>query len=460
MTSKAFQFNRRQLIQVGSGAFFGLSLPQILHADSQSNNAKAKSCIFIIVSGGLSHIDTLDPKPNAPTEIRGPYKPIATSVPGIQFTEMMPQLAKLAHRYLLVRSFSHRDTVHVTAVHTMLTGQSDGRRSNQSPFMGSLISRFRPADSLMPSYVWLHNMKTGTNKIPRYENGLHLIGHEHAPLKIGYEMDNPSAPDFKVKALTPPASTTPEEMRARFRLLQALEQQQTHNEQKSRFASYQERALSLVTGPAARNAFDLKREPEKVRERYGKHPLGQYLLMSRRLIEAGTRLVTVTAWPGVAPGETKPTVTQVWDNHDIRYSKGDSMYGNGPFGLKWSLPRLDQGVSALIEDMHQRGMLDETLVVVLTEFGRTPKFEGKGRGRGHWPQCYSGILAGGGVKAGAVYGSSDKQGAYVAGGRPVSHVDFGATLFQALGIAPETRYGPDGFSFRINTGKPLHDWFA
>ena len=215
-----------------------------------------------------------------------------------------------------------------------------------------------------------------------------------------------------------------------------------------------------MTGPAARQAFDLKQEKDAARDRYGRHPLGQYLLMSRRLIEAGVRLVTVTGWPGLAPGETEPTITQVWDTHDTRYKKGDSMYGNGPFGMKWSLPRLDQGVSALLEDLSQRGLLDETLVVMTGEFGRTPKFEGKGSGRGHWPHCYSCLLAGGGIRGGTVYGSSDQQGAYVASGRPIGFEDFGATLFHTLGIAPETRYGRDGFSLRVSPGRPVADLFA
>jgi hypothetical protein len=182
--------------------------------------------------------------------------------------------------------------------------------------------------------------------------------------------------------------------------------------------------------------------------------------MARRLVEAGVRIVTVTAWPGVAPGETTPTVTQVWDMHDDRYGAGDSMFGNGPFGMKWSLPRLDQAVSALIEDLDERGLLDETLVVLVGEFGRTPKFEGHGRGRGHWPQAYSALLAGGGVQRGAVYGESDQQGAFVAAGRPIDHADFGATLFHALGIPPELRWGPDDFSFRVSDGQPVEELFG
>ncbi len=182
--------------------------------------------------------------------------------------------------------------------------------------------------------------------------------------------------------------------------------------------------------------------------------------MARRLIEAGVRLVTVTAWPGLAPGETQPTVTQVWDTHGSYYKDGDTMYGNGPYGMKWALPRLDQAVSALLEDLSQRGMLEDTLVVMVGEFGRTPKFEKNGKGRDHWPHCYTGLLAGGGIRGGSVYGASDSQGAYVAAGRPISHIDFGATMLHALGIPPETRYGPDGFSYRASEGQPVLELFG
>jgi len=461
--------SRRELLRVGGLAGLGIGLPQLLAGQPEQSAEKryggtAKSCIFVVLSGGPSHLDTFDPKPDAPREIRGPYDPISTAVPGVLLSEKLPALAKVADRFTLLRSMSHRDGVHVTAAHTMLTAQPDGRRRNNSPFVGSLIARFRPSRAAIPSYVWLHNMKTGTRKVPRYESGLNNLGYQYAPLRVGHELDNPSSPDFRVSVFDPPDGLTTRDVNARFDLLNRLEATASpaaDSPAGRRFQTFQERARRLVTGPQARRAFDVRREPDRMRDRYGRHPLGQYCLMARRLIEAGVRLVTVTAWPGLAPGETKPTVTQVWDTHDIRYRKsGDSMYGNGPFGMKWSLPRLDQAVAALLGDLDERGLLDETLVIITGEFGRTPKFEGKGRGRGHWPNCYTGILAGGGVRRGTVYGSSDRHAAYVAGGRPVSHVDFGATVFHALGIPPETRWGPDGFSFRVNNGRPVRELFV
>jgi uncharacterized protein (DUF1501 family) len=218
---------------------------------------------------------------------------------------------------------------------------------------------------------------------------------------------------------------------------------------------FQERAVELVTGPEARRAFDLDREPAALRDRYGRHPLGQNLLMARRLIEAGVRLVSVTAWTGTPPGEKFRNV-QTWDMHGEGAGLG-SIFGTGAFGLGWALPNLDQAVSALLEDLALRGRLDDTLVVMVGEFGRSPTISRAGRD--HWPACYSALAAGAGVRGGAVIGCSDKNGGYVRD-HPVLPEDFGATLFHALGIAPETRLGADGFTRPASAGKPLLHLFG
>ncbi len=458
---------RRRFLKSGVAGLGGLTLSELLRAENRataesSGRHREKSCIFLVLSGGPGQHETFDPKPDAPREIRGLYEAIATRTPGVQLSEMLPQLAARSDRYCLVRSMSHEDAVHVSAVHTMLTGQPDGSAGNQSPFIGSLVAKVRPSSQSVPSYVWLHNMKTGTNKVPRYESGLHLLGHQYAPFRVGYELDNPAAADFRVKDFDPPAGISSHGVERRQTLLQNLDRDSSGGGTRSvqQYDRFQQKAWELMTGPSARRAFDLTREDDNVRDRYGRNPLGQYCLMARRLVESGVRLVTVTAWPGLAPGETTPTVTQVWDSHDSYYNDGESMYGNGPYGLQWSLPRLDQAVAALLDDLHERGLLDDTFVVAVGEFGRTPKFEGNGRGRGHWPHCYTALLAGAGVRGGSVYGSSDRDGAYVASGRHVSHADFGATLFHTLGIPPETRSGPDGFSLRVSPGEPLHEIFG
>ena len=328
--------------------------------------------------------------------------------------------------------------------------------------MGSLISKFRPTTATILSHVWLHNMKTGTNKVRRYNSGLSKIGDAHAPVRIGYELDNPSSADFRVRDFDPPAGVSHDRVLQQLSLLNVLKASNaiTASPAAISFETFYDRARELSTGPTARQAFDLTEESDDLRDRYGRNPLGQYTLMARRLIEADVRRVSVTGWLGLAPGETDPTVTQVWDTHDSYYGDGETMFGNGPYGMKWAFPRLDQALSALLDDMHDRGLLEETLVAVVVEFCRTPKFEGKGRGRGHWPHAYTGLLAGGGILGGSVYGASDKEGGYVAEGRPISHLDFGATLFHALGIPPETRYGPDGFSFRVSDGEPVMELFS
>lgn len=218
---------------------------------------------------------------------------------------------------------------------------------------------------------------------------------------------------------------------------------------------FQERAVDLVTGPEARRAFDLGLEPTPTRDRYGRHALGQNLLMARRLIESGVRLVSVTAWAGLPPGERFRNV-QTWDMHGGGAGLG-SIFGTGAFGLGWALPNVDQAVSALLEDLELRGLLDSTLVVMVGEFGRSPRIVNTGRD--HWPACYSAMLAGAGIRGGHVHGSSDRQGAYVRDGavRPEA---FGATLFHALGIPPETRLSPDGFTRPASTGQPILSLFA
>ena len=218
---------------------------------------------------------------------------------------------------------------------------------------------------------------------------------------------------------------------------------------------FQDRAVDLLTGTDARRAFDLDREPTTLRDRYGRHALGQNLLMARRLIQSGVRLVSVTAWAGLPPGERFRNV-QTWDMHGNGAGLG-SIFGTGAFGLGWALPNVDQAVSALLGDLEVRGLLDNTLVVMVGELGRSPRITNAGRD--HWPACYSAMLAGAGIRGGVVHGSSDHTGAYVrdAAVRPEA---FGATLFHALGIAPETRLSPDGFTRPASTGQPILSLFG
>ena len=449
---------RRQCLQVGLLGSVGLGLPDLLRARPAGKNSD-KSCIFLMLSGGPSQIDTFDPKPDAAAEIRGPYQSIATRVPGVRFTEKLPRLAALADRFCLLRTLSHKTADHVEGAHVCLSGQSDGSRRNNTPYFGSVMAKVKPSPHGVPSYVWLHNLLVGTKKLGRNESG-GLLGPAYAPFRIGNDLDTPAVPDFRVKAFDSPDGMTAAEVRDRFELLSRIEQTAGPSLSVSNdMQRLQERALDLVTSPEARRAFDIHQEPTKVRDRYGRHPLGQYLLLSRRLIEAGVRLVSVVGCPGNPPGFTEPPVRQLWDMHDEYFVGRDNMYGTGPYGLGLALPRLDESLSALMEDLTERGLLDNTLVVVVGEFGRTPKFEGQGRGRGHWPYCYPALLAGAGVRRGFVSGSSDQIGAYVKSGQPIAPETFGATIYHALGVAPETRPDARNLAYRISDGEPMLELF-
>jgi hypothetical protein len=440
---------RRDLLHYGGIGLLGLGLPDLLGARAAGSGQAGpeKSCIFIVQYGGASHIDTLDPKPLAPQHIRGPYRPIATSVPGTHLGELLPRLARLADRFALVRSMRHGNGVHDGGMHVCMTGHSNP--TPDTPYFGSVMARLRPATRNMPSYVWVQNLAGDVQ--PRYLGG-GFLGAAYSPLRVGTDLDNPSARSFRFTAFDPATDLSPQRLHGRFDLLSSVE---VHGNAaagapQANLRQFQARALDLVTGPEARRAFDLGCEPVALRERYGRHPLGQNLLLARRLIEAGVRLVSVTAWTGTPPGETFRNV-QTWDMHGEGAGLG-SMFGRGAYGLGWALPNLDQAVAALLDDLEVRGLLDTTLVVMVGEFGRSPRIDRAGRD--HWPQCYSALLAGGGVRGGVVHGASDQQGGAVRD-NPVAPEDFGATLFHLLGVPPETRLGADGFTRPASLGRPI-----
>ena len=451
------RFHRRNLLQAGVLSTVGLGLPSLLSAGSArlspSGIGRAKSCIFIVQYGGAPQQDSWDLKPEAPEEIRGAFRPIETNVPGVLVCEKFPKLAQRADRYTIVRSMTTTNGGHDGAMHICMTGQP--RPTQQTPYFGSVISRLLPASKNLPPYVWIQNLAGDVQ--PWYLTGGSL-GMAHSPLRVGNDLDNPSKPDFRFTAFDPPSDVSSQRLQKRFSLLTSLnaEQPQQTPGQPAEFRSLQEKANELVSGSAARAAFDVTGETPETRGRYGMHPLGQNLLMARRLIEAGVRLVTVVAWTGTPPGENFRNV-QTWDMHGVLYQPNDSIFGASAYGLSWALPRVDEALSALLDDLTDRGMLDETLVVMAGEFGRTPKVNA--RGRDHWPDCYSAFLAGGGILGGNVYGSTDGHAAYVKD-NPVNPANFHATLYHALGIPAETRFGPDGFSLRVSDGDPVLDLFA
>lgn len=442
--------SRRNLLEIGTLSALGLNLPNILLAEQTTKSNKPKSCIFIYQYGGLSQLDSWDPKPDSPEGIRGPYKPIATRLPGFRVGELMPKLASKADKYTVIRSMSHTIPVHDIANRMLLAGQSNPPMN--APSLGSIFTKLKPSPDDIPSYVWLQ--KFGGGAAPpdnSYLTGGYL-GMGNSPLLVGTtHLENPSIPGFKIKAFEPTGLSS-EQLVNRLQLLSRLEVPANKNKSHQSINEFRNKAFNILTGTKAKNAFDIDQENHKTREQYGLHPMGQNLLLARRLIESGVRTVGVVAWTGLAPKE-KFVSLETWDMHG---NAGVSIFDNGWNGLGWALPRCDEAVSALLDDLETRGMLDSTLVVLVGEFGRTPKISkgGSAIGRDHWPRCYSAMIAGGGAKKGLIYGASDSTAAYVKD-NPVSPEDFAATLLHLMGIAPETRLSPDGFTFPASTGTPI-----
>jgi hypothetical protein len=337
----------------------------------------------------------------------------------------------------------------------LLAGQS--LPAPDAPSFGAVISKLRPSTASVPSHVWLQ--KFGGGAAPpdaTYLSG-GFLGMAHSPLLIGdNHEDHPANPAFRVKSFDTAEGVSRDRLNARRRLLEQIEQTPAIFSGSSSSTKFRERAFDLLASQKSRSAFDIEQEPPQIRDRYGRHPLGQNLLLARRLIEAGVRLVNVVAWTGLAPGDKFLSI-ETWDMHG---NAGIDIFANGWNGLGWALPKCDEAVSALIEDLDARGMLDSTLVVLVGEFGRTPAISrgAAAIGRDHWPNCYSAMVAGAGIRGGTVYGASDRQAAYVKDSK-VSPEDFAATLFHAMHVPPETRISPDGFSAPASTGQFIEALF-
>jgi hypothetical protein len=459
------QISRRRLLQAGGVGALSLAFPGMVAARVDGKQglrgvAAERSCIFILLCGGPSHLDTWDLKPAAPEGIRGPYKPVATAVPGMRISELHPRLATLTRHFSLIRSMTHVGNIsnHFDAMHHLLSGEAQAPAD--APYLGSVLSKVRPNQRTVAPYVWL--IKCVGDPVfcaPNIGTGGHL-GGVHAPLFVGSAANNPATPNFKPPDLF--ASPEPERMRGRERLLASLEGDDKPGEGSRVTQEWQDlhrRAFELTAAAEGRQAFDLDREPAAVRDRYGRHPLGQNLLLARRLVEAGVGFVTVNGWTGTSPTGGGGAPSSSWDMHGGHMGMGNA-FGDGSYGMGWCLPRLDEALSALLDDLHQRGLLERTLVVVVGEFGRSPKIHTQGApGRLHWPDCHSAILAGAGVRGGAVYGESDRIGAYVKD-KPVRPQDLGATIYHALGVPLDLRLGKDGVSRPITTGQPLFDLFG
>jgi hypothetical protein len=422
---------RRDLIRVGSLSALGLSLPQVLRASERTAKLKvrAKSVIFLHQFGGPSHHDTFDMKPDAPAEIAGEFKPIKSNAPGLNVCERLPGVARVMDKVCLVRSVRHEMKNHNSAGYYSLTGYappSDDQRLRDSrelfPAYGSVVDALAPARAGMPTFVSYPYVISDGSITP----GQHasFLGKAHDPLFIGQD---PSAADFRLPELSLPGNLTPERIANRREMLRLIDKQAELLEFSARAKGIDEtyaKALTMLSSPEVKKAFDLSAEPAAVRERYGRTAYGQGCLLARRLVEAGARFINVYLSPVIGGCESG------WDTHGFN---GKPMY---PILKNYLLPLTDKTLPALLEDLDQRGLLDSTLVVWMGEFGRTPRIN-KIAGRDHWPQCYPVVLAGGGVKRGFAFGASDKFGAFPAQD-PVRPEDISATMFHLLGIDPKT----------------------
>lgn len=445
--------DRRRFLQATSVGSLGVGITSSLTQSAMASEVRAKpakACIFMFMWGGPSQLDTFDLKPNAPSEVRGPFQPISTRVPGMQICEHFSKLAQHTDKIALIRSLTHDDPAHLSSGHATVTGQlapvlnSDATppSDKDSPHIGSLLSKFRPSQLGMPTFVTLpwkvfHPAAPG-GEAPGQHGG--WLGSRHDGLLL---TGDPNAKDWKAGALTLPSDMSVERMQARYQLLRTLDRQRANGSSSTMgpLVDHQSIAFESVTSNQVRNAFDLSREPDKVRDQYGRNIHGQSVLMARRLVEHGVPLVSVN-WHNDG--------RNFWDTHGNNFNR-----------LKDDLiPPADMALSALLEDLQQRGMLEETLVVWVGEFGRKPQITPNNAGREHWPYCYSELMAGGGIRGGVVYGESDATASYPIT-NPVSPLDFGTTIVHALGIPIDAKlHDRENRPHNATSGKIIESLFG
>ncbi len=464
-----FELNRRQaLVTAGMGAL-SLGMPgMVMGRDKldESGNAVAaeKSCIFVLLCGGPSHVDTWDMKPNAPESIRGPYMPISTKVPGMRINEMHTRLSQLTDQFTLINSMSHPGAIsnHFDAMHNLLSGQSTKRvqqgTPDDQPYLGSFVAKHNPSSRNIVSNAWLIKcVGPPVFCAPNIGIGGYL-GSAYAPVFIGSAQNHPAMENFT----PPPIYDLGDEKRLAKRrtLLGDIESNVLSSDPRAEdWVDLREKGYDAMTRPEGRDAFNLDQEPDTMRDRYGRHPLGQNLLLARRMVEAGVRFVTVNGWTGQAPHDTKGPPSSSWDMHGGNMGMGNA-FGTGSYGMGFCLPRLDEALSGLFSDLKERGMMDNTLVVVTGEFGRTPNvLTQQPPGRQHWPRCFSSIMAGAGIGGGRVYGKSDSRGGSVVSNR-IRPEELSATIYHALDIPLNGPQNNTGISRPLTTGKPVMELFG
>lgn len=456
ITDRSFDaaLSRRRWLQLGGLSMMGLTLPRLLQAREPGRDGPVRSCVLFLLHGGPSQLDIWDMKPEAPAEIRGVFRPIDTSVPGLRITEMLPLLARQAHRFSLVRSMTHSSLNHNAATYLAMTGNPPPRElisftptENDFPHLGAQATFGLPPRGPVPTAVSLPDpMGDGPYPCPGQDGG--FLGASYAPFAID---GDPNDDRFEVQGLNGIADGP--RTAGRQALLRSVGQglgRLADDRRVEAFGRHQQRAVALLTSGATRQAFNIRDEPDRVRRRYGRHKYGQSLLLARRLIEAGVRLVTV-CWGGPVNNPSP-----YWDTHsdNNRRLKDDL------------LPPFDQCFSAFLEDLDGRGLLESTLVVCTGEFGRTPRFgqlTGNGvsaNGRDHWAKCYSLLIAGGPQPGGRIIGRSDRFAAYPAED-PITPQDLSASLLHSLGVDPG-REVRDGFDRMVplSTGQVKPELFG
>jgi uncharacterized protein (DUF1501 family) len=441
--------SRRELLRAGALSGLGLTVPDLLRlqnaAAGSAPAATADACILVFLWGAPSQYETYDPKPDAPDGIRGEFGVVQTQTPGTLFSEHIPRLAQRTRLFTIVRTCTQTSTHHQSAAYEALTGYPPSRDAvnltvtpSDHPNLGSIVARMTPSRSALPSFVQLPQLATDVgNLTPGQFAG--FLGRQYDPLAIVHD---PSAADFDVTDLRLVPDVPPVRLHDRQALLGIVDRQSRMLDQSAAARGldvYQARAARLLTNPAVHQAFDLNREPAALRDRYGNNALGQSCLLSRRLVEAGVRLVTVCS------GFGGKTPQDAWDTHEDNFRKLKDRL----------LPPFDRAVSALLDDLQDRGLARRTLLLVLGEFGRTPRINVRA-GRDHWERCYSVMLSGGGVRAGQIYGRSDRIGAYPAQGRVFTPADICATVYHCLGIDPHTEVTDQaGRPVRLTQGEPM-----
>lgn len=427
-------WSRRELIRLGSIGLGGLTLSGLNGQDREArgaavgSKAKIKSVVLLFLSGGPAHQDMWDLKPNAPEEIRGTFRPIDTAAPGVRITEHMPRMARLADKYVMIRSMHHAQGDHPAAAYWMMVGSRIARPATNAAFMsrddrphpGSVAAKLLGSRAGMPPFVLLPEAMA-PNGPERAGQHAGFLGAAFDPYRVD---SDPNSPNFSPGVISLPAELSLSRLRDRRALLAQIGRQTDRLLQPDLSDELHEdyaRAFDLLTSTAVQRAFDIESESSATRDRYGRHVFGQSTLLARRMVEAGVRLTQVN-----------------WVRHDN--GKGGQGYDSHADHLNWAktelLPPTDAAFSSLVEDLDDRGLLDETLVIMMGEFGRTPRFN-KAGGRDHWPHCFSVVLAGGGIQGGQAFGSSDKIAAYPVND-PVTPDDLIATLYLRLGIDPKT----------------------